>query len=96
MYVCDRGVGTPFGQCSRTRAFFTPTSVGSVRVPAEYPSGLFTPAIPANWSSARQTPDKRGGLNRSMQHQLEVYLAEFKGQIRLRASIQRKPCPDLI
>ena len=26
--------------------------------------------------------------------QLEVYLAEFKGQIRLRASIQRQPCPD--
>ena len=26
--------------------------------------------------------------------QLEVYLAEFKGQIRLRASVQRKPCPD--
>ena len=28
--------------------------------------------------------------------QLEVYLAEFKGQIRLRASIQRKPCPDKV
>ena len=27
------------------------------------------------------SPDKRGGLNGSMQHQLEVYLAEFKGQI---------------
>jgi hypothetical protein len=26
--------------------------------------------------------------------QLEVYVAEFKGQIRLRASIQRKPCPE--
>jgi len=35
-----------------------------------------------------------GGFNGSMQHQLQVYFAEFKGQIRLQASIQRKPRPD--
>jgi hypothetical protein len=55
----------------------------------------FVSALPTRiYHDLYPTPDKPGGLNGSMQHQLEVYLAEFKGQIRLRASIQRKPCPD--
>jgi len=75
------GVGSSFGQ-SGMQSLEDAEKVG-VKFAESFGAGSL--------AQLRALPvDRLGGLNGSTQHQLEVYLAEFKGQIRLRASIQRK------